>query len=621
MDDKSYDIAEIYKQMELHLISSMRRNLGRHLKEEAAENFSWKMWQAEKLKELKRYQRQNKDIIRSYTDSLPEDISNILKDEFKQGAKHEINRYNQLFDKDVADSFFKLDDRKANALIKVVNDDLKKGNQACLRMINDQYRKTIYKAATFATAGAMTAKQAVDMATKDFLNAGFNVIEYKDGRRVNISSYSQMAVRTASQRAMLMGEGEFRKEIGETLVIISKHGTACELCQPHEGKVYVDDVYSKGKPDKKHKLLSEAMEQGLFHPNCRHGVNTYYDLEGIDEAAPIDKVPVDNDNPETSRIDVQMQREQRKIAGSQSPDNIQKARAKLKELEVEKENVIYGKQTMTNEQLNEYLKEELKSIYERNRIELGLTSVPVEEIKDDKFSPFKVDFGNVNNKIANEWVNQFEILADDYYTTLTEVKQTKIYDEKIYNPHVINRTEANFYVSNSTILFNNNLTDYDEYIERIKKAVETGHAVKISTENYEKYIATHEFAHTLSLVTQEKYKSFVGADIKKMKDFNDSIKNLFSEYKEELRNLNEAARELDNKFIFDTENFTKADQKARNEIKEKMDKIFVSRYANENEEEFMAESFADYKLGENPSSYSMKIGELIDKYFKRSVKK
>jgi hypothetical protein len=306
-----------------------------------------------------------------------------------------------------------LDDRKANALIKVVNDDLKKGNQACLRMINDQYRKTIYKAATFATAGAMTAKQAVDMATKDFLNAGFNVIEYKDGRRVNISSYSQMAVRTASQRAMLMGEGEFRKEIGETLVIISKHGTSCELCQPHEGKVYVDDVYSKGKPDKKHKLLSEAMEQGLFHPNCRHGVNTYYDLDGIDEAAPIDKVPVDNDNPETSRIDVQMQREQRKIAGFQSPDNIKKARTKLNELEAEKEKVIFEfKPAATIEEAEEYAKRFVKGGFNRTGKDISYSGISIENANEinktlteifyntqiDKFSSIEV-FGKKNKKI------------------------------------------------------------------------------------------------------------------------------------------------------------------------------------------------------------------------------
>ncbi len=92
-----------------------------------------------------------------------------------------------------------------------------------------------------------------------------------------------MAVRTANQRAYMVGEGEFRKSIGETLVIISRHSTSCELCKPFEGKVLIDDVYSGGtQEDGDYMLLSQAMEQGLYHPRCRHGLGTYYpELEEI----------------------------------------------------------------------------------------------------------------------------------------------------------------------------------------------------------------------------------------------------------------------------------------------------------------------------------------------------
>lgn len=616
-----YDIALIYREMELHLISSMQRNLGRHLKDEIAEGKEWKMWQAEKLKELKRYQRQNKDIVDFYTSGLSKEVADILKEEFKQGHKSEINKYNKLFDKKISDSFFKLDDRKANVLINVVNNDLNEANKAVLRMMNDTYRQTIHKAATFANTGVMTQKQAVDMATKDFLSRGLAVIEYKDGKRVNIASYAQMAVRTASQRAMLMGEGEFRKSIGETQVIISKHGTACRLCQPHESKVYIDNVYSGGKPDGKHKLLSDAMKEGLFHPNCRHGISTYYGLDDEDEQETTVNVPEENNNEDAARLDREIQKADRKIAGSQDKDNILNAKLDKSKWVSRRDKLRAAPKTLSNEELNKSFKTKLMEVYERNRIELGLNMTPLEEIKDNSFSPFKVDFGNVDNKIANSWVNQFEKLSDEYYTTLTSVTQTKIYDGPLYNPKVINRTEYYFNVSNSNILINNNLTDYDKFMKRMDDMVVSNHSVKISKENYDKYVATHEFAHTLSLVQQESYKTFVGADIKKMKEFNNSVKDLFEEYKNELKTLNEQARNLDVKFVMDTENYTNADHKLRHEIKEKIDKTFISRYSNENADEFMAEAFTDYKLGENPSNYSIKVGELIDKYFKRGVKK
>lgn len=330
-----YDIANIYKEMELHLIRSMKRNLGKHLKDEIAEGKEWKMWQAEKLKELKRYQRQNKDIINAYTSGLDKDIADILKEEFKQGSKNEISKYKKLFDKNVSDSFFKLDNRKANTLINVVNNDLKTANRAALRMMNDTYRQTIHKAATFASNGVMTQKQAVDMATNDFLSRGLNVIEYSNGARVNIASYSQMAVRTASQRAMLMGQGEFRKEMGETLVIISKHGTACKLCQPHESKIYIDDVYSGGKSDGKHKLLSTAMQEGLFHPNCRHGISTYYGLDDEDEEETTINIPEENNNDDAARQDRKLQRYKRLVEGTQDAKKVKHYQMSLADLEKE----------------------------------------------------------------------------------------------------------------------------------------------------------------------------------------------------------------------------------------------------------------------------------------------
>jgi hypothetical protein len=40
-------------------------------------------------------------------------------------------------------------------------------------------------------------------------------------------------------------------------------------------------------------------------------------------------------------------------------------------------------------------------------------------------------------------------------------------------------------------------------------------------------------------------------------------------------------------------------------------------HANTNIDEFMAEGFTEFKLSDNPSKYAIKIGELINKYFKK----
>lgn len=76
---------------------------------------------------------------------------------------------------------------------------------------------------------------------------------------------------------MLIREGEFRKSLGETLVIVSNHNGSCERCKCFERKVLIDDVYSGGKKsDGDYMLLSTAMRLGLFHSGCRHSLGTYY---------------------------------------------------------------------------------------------------------------------------------------------------------------------------------------------------------------------------------------------------------------------------------------------------------------------------------------------------------
>ncbi len=53
----------------------------------------------------------------------------------------------------------------------------------------------------------MTEKQAIDISNRYFLSRGLNCIEYKDGRRVNVTSYAKMAVRNVSLRVQLMRKG------------------------------------------------------------------------------------------------------------------------------------------------------------------------------------------------------------------------------------------------------------------------------------------------------------------------------------------------------------------------------------------------------------------------------
>lgn len=353
-----YHIGNVMEEMEKELIISMKQNLSRHLKEEDKMGFEFPQWQTEKLKELKRYQRENKTIIDNYTKGLDKDISEHLKKELTQGSIKSINQYNEVMGKNLKaskmlnHSFFKTNDRKINALIKVVNNDLKTVSTSALRMMNDEYRQVIHKSAFFLANGTISPQKAIDMATKDFLTRGLNCIEYKDGRRVNIASYSEMAVRTASLRAQLMGDGDFRQSIGRYLVIATTSNMACPKCSKWEEVVMIDDVYSKGsKKDGDYPLLSEAMKQDFLHPNCRDGVATYYpEVEDIHESYNNKKNRSESDEQyqkDLSYINQRIKQFERLALGSLDKENIKVYESKKSLYEKKKEEMLVVKEVLS----------------------------------------------------------------------------------------------------------------------------------------------------------------------------------------------------------------------------------------------------------------------------------
>ena len=285
---KEYDIEKIYSDMEKYLIRNIKRNLtddlkSFHLKEEKEYGFEWEAWQTAKLKDLQKFRKQNKDIINARTKNIDKKIAAVLNREALQGKLTAFKGFKEALTHGykssvkVKDSFFKTNGRKVRALINSVTGDFENANHATLRRSNDIYRQIIHEASMYNQSGVMTPQQAIKKAISDFEARGINSIKYKNGSNHKISDYASMAIRTASTRAMLTGEGELRKKIGSPLIIMSKHNTACKLCQPFEGKVLIDDVYSGGtSKDGKYQLLSEAMKQGLYHPNCRHGHGTYF---------------------------------------------------------------------------------------------------------------------------------------------------------------------------------------------------------------------------------------------------------------------------------------------------------------------------------------------------------
>lgn len=295
--NNDYDIGKAFAAIEDELIASMIRNMKRHKVEEVKENKQWSMWQAEQLKSLEKYRKNNQKKFGKQFSVLNGQIEGLIRAARDEGEmSQEIAILNAIkkgfpttrISPGAAAEFFKLNDRKLDALIKATTQDMQRAETAVLRMANDQYRKAIFNAQVYSNTGAGTYEKAVDMATKDFLKAGLNCVEYANGARHTLSDYADMAIRTASKRAYLQGEGEKRQEWGISTVIMNKRGNPCPKCLPWVGKVLIDDVWSGGsRKSSKYPLMSSAIAAGLYHPRCRDSHTTYF--EGI-STPPDDKI-------------------------------------------------------------------------------------------------------------------------------------------------------------------------------------------------------------------------------------------------------------------------------------------------------------------------------------------
>ncbi|ANU47753.1 minor capsid protein [Enterocloster clostridioformis] len=281
-----YDIGAAFQAIEKELMASMIRNMDRHRAEETKEGIEWSMWQTEQMKALEKYKKDNQKRYRKQFQDLNKEMGELIRISRQKGnMQQEIQILNAIrkgfparkISKGATAEFFKLNDRKLEALIQATTNDMQKAETAVLRKANDDYRKAIFNAQVYANSGAGTYEKAVDMATKDMLSRGLNCVEYANGARHTLADYADMAIRTASKRAYLQGEGEKRQEWGITTVIVNKRGNPCPKCLPFVGKVLIDDVWSGGKKsDGLYPLMSQAIAAGLYHPRCKDSHTTYF---------------------------------------------------------------------------------------------------------------------------------------------------------------------------------------------------------------------------------------------------------------------------------------------------------------------------------------------------------
>ena len=191
-----YNISEAFEAIEDELIGSMMRNLKRHQAEETRLGFEWEQWQVLQLQALEDYRRRNMKKFPPRFNKLNAQIEEALRKSYGDGRTAQERKILQAIQKgfkptkqpytgetELEGSFLGVNDRKLDALIEATTNDMSRAEYAVLRRADDQYRQTIFNAQVYANTGAGTYQKAVDMATRDFLRAGLDCVEYSNGSR------------------------------------------------------------------------------------------------------------------------------------------------------------------------------------------------------------------------------------------------------------------------------------------------------------------------------------------------------------------------------------------------------------------------------------------------------
>lgn len=644
--NNNYDVAKAFQDIESVLISSMTRNMQLHLDEQEALGYNWSQWQAEMLKGLDEYKKRNSKLLNGYTRKIDNQIDYAIKQAYllgnseqeikilkalKRGYKCKIpkNVKKDLKGKNfkaslddliklkesngIEGAFFKVNDRKLNALIKATKNDFKKAEKAILRRTDDIYRQVIFSAQVYANTGAGTTWQAVDMATKQFLEKGIDCVQYKNGSQVNIASYAEMAIRTASKKAYLTGEGAKRKEWGIHTVIINSHNSACPLCIPFQNKVFIDNVYSGGtKQEAKetgYPSLSDAIAQGLFHPNCKDTSSTYFEgITNIPNKVVGEKEQLRRYNLEQKQryMERQMRKYKRLEKGALDEENKE----------------MYADKVAEWQQKNAWFIEENRDILRRDYARekyRGVAPGDIPTIKIEKPKPTVTDHSWKNEKFTpTNFKNKKETskyLKDKFNINFSDSRKYPL-DEEIFSEMV-----------NFIDKFTSVYKDFDELnpsklpIIDIKPASQMkgkmGCFVYYINGAVDSLALNGKYHTDKNIIndyfTRVKARKWTVANATQCKTFVHEYGHYVSHSMIQIKNSNWQDEFIDGCL----EEYNKRN---KTEYKYYNVKEIVGEYAQSSKSELFAEAFAEYFGGENPREFAKIFGERLEKEL-RGVKK
>ena len=142
-----YDVGKAFAAIEKELMASMIRNMQNHKVEEVNEQRQWAMWQVEQLKALEGYKRKNKEVYGKKFQDINKQIDELIRMAKVEGEMNQETAILRAIKRGsparrvppgASAEFFRLNERKLEALLTATQNDMQKAETAILRMSNDR---------------------------------------------------------------------------------------------------------------------------------------------------------------------------------------------------------------------------------------------------------------------------------------------------------------------------------------------------------------------------------------------------------------------------------------------------------------------------------------------------
>ncbi len=258
----------------------------------------------------------------------------------------------------------------------------------------------------------------------------------------------------------------------------------------------------------------------------------------------------------------------------------------------------------------------LGNAYENHRIDNGLRSAPLDEMKDSPLSAVSASYEHLSDETAEKINEALTKLTNDYDTPLCRIR-TMDSSEALGNKAYATTIHSYSTDTAEIILNPMKMGDYDAMTERVMECADKGYIPNIPQENAGEYIITHEFGHSILNMrdTLSNSQNWVDADFDKIRSARNEISEIYEEYISVLGQLESEKKSLEFEVIMGTAGNDTA-EKAR-ELGKELAETKISNYSLTNIDEFLAESFANERLGLNSNPYAERAVEVLDKYFRR----